>query len=330
MKTTMKKTIALILAALFVLSFAACGAKDEETPTVKTAVRLATLKGPTGIGTVKLWQENEAGTAANDYTVTLCAEPTEVMSGMAAGSFDVAACPLNMASVMYNKLNGNLQILAINTLGTLYMLSAQEVADFSALKGKTIVTAGQGATPEYVLNYLLEKNGLTDQVTVEFKSEHAEVATLAAAADANDQRVFLLPEPNVTSALLQNKTLKNVLDLSAAFETASGVSLAMGCIVAKKDYVEQNKAAVDAFLTEYKASVEYTVSDLDGTAALCEQYGVIPKAAVAKQAIPRCSITCKTGAEMQKIALENLTVLLNADAKSVGGKLPGDDFWYGV
>lgn len=326
----MKKVLSLLLALVLVVSLAACGAKDKEPPQEKANIRIATLKGPTGIGTVKLMQENDAGNAANNYAVTLCADPTEVLSGMAAGNFDVAACPLNMASVLYNKLNGNIQMLAINTLGTLYMLSANEVADISALRGKTVVLAGQGATPEYVLNYLLEKNGLKNEVTVEFKSEHAEVAALAAAADAEDTRVFLLPEPNVTAAMLQNKLLKNVLDLSAAFESASGVSLAMGCIVAKKDYVSQNKAAIDAFLAEYKTSVDFTASDVDGTAALCEQYGIIPKAAVAKQAIPRCSITCVTGVDMQKIATENLTVLLNADKKAVGGKLPGNDFWYGV
>lgn len=326
----MKKVLSIVLAVLMLLSFAACGAKQEETPAEKTAVRLATLKGPTGIGMVKLMSDNDMKTAKNNYTVTLCTDPTEVVSGMTAGNYDIAACPLNMASVLYNKLAGKVQILAVNTLGTLYMLSTKELSGIAALEGKTVVTAGQGATPEYVLDYLLEKNGLTDKVTVEFKSEHAEVATLAAAADASDDTVYMLPEPNVTSALLQNKALKNVLDLSKAFEDASGVSLAMGCIVANKDFVSANPKAIEAFLEEYKASVDYTVSDLDGTAALCETYGIIPKAAVAKQAIGRCSITCVVGTDMQKLVTENLNVLYKANPQSVGGKLPGDDFWYGV
>lgn len=327
----MKKGISLLLAVLLVLSLAACGANTDETASdTKTVVRMATLKGPTGIGTAKLWADDDAGKAKNDYTVTLCTDPTEVLNGVVEGSYDVAAVPLNMASVLYNKLNGGVQILAINTLGTLYMLATQDLADISALEGKTVVTAGQGATPEYVLNYLLEKNGLTDKVTVEFKSEHAEVATLAAAAGADDQTIYMLPEPNVTASLLQNQALKTVLDVSSAFESASGVSLAMGCIVAKKEFVEQNKDAVDAFLTEYKASVAYTETNLDDTATLCETYGIIPKAAVAKQAIPRCSITCVTGADMQKIATENLNVLLAASPKAIGGALPADDFWYGV
>ncbi len=327
----MKKGISLLLAVLLVLSLAACGANtDGNASDTKTIVRMATLKGPTGIGTAKLWADDDAGKAKNDYTVTLCTDPTEVLNGVVEGSYDVAAVPLNMASVLYNKLNGGVQILAINTLGTLYMLSTQDLADISALEGKTVLTAGQGATPEYVLNYLLEKNGLTDKVTVEFKSEHAEVATLAAAAGADDQTIYMLPEPNVTASLLQNQALKTVLDVSSAFESASGVSLAMGCIVAKKEFVEQNKDAVDAFLTEYKASVAYTETNLDDTATLCETYGIIPKAAVAKQAIPRCSITCVTGADMQKIATENLNVLLAASPKAIGGALPADDFWYGV
>ena len=162
----------------------------------------------------------------------------------------------------------------------------------------------------------------TDRLTAVTLS--ALVATLAAAATADDDTFYLLPEPNVTSALLQNSALKNVLDLSKTFETASGVSLAMGCIVAKKDFVQQNKAAIDAFLAEYQKSVEYTSTNLDDTATLCETYGIIPKAAVAKQAIPRCSIAFVTGSEMKTVATENLNVLLAASAQSVGGKLPGD------
>ena len=329
----MKKTIALLVSlALVLLTFAACGgeAQNEDAPAEKTTIRLATLKGPTGIGSVKLWADNDAGTAANAYTVTLCTDPTEVTAGMIAGSYDVAACPLNMAAVLYNKLEGNVQMLAVNTLGTLYLLSAQPLESIADLAGRTVVTAGQGATPEYVLRYLLEENGFSDSVSVEFRSEHAEVATLAAAATAEDSALYLLPEPNVTSALLQNKALSVALDLSDAFESASGVSLAMGCIVAKKDFVEANRAAVDAFLQEYKASVEYTGTNLDETAALCETYGVIPKAAVAKQAIPRCSIAFQSGAQMQETARANLEVLFAANAQSVGGALPGDDFWYGA
>lgn len=325
----MKRTISFVLALLLVLfSFSACGAEKTEEQPVQKTVRLATLKGPTGIGTVKLMEQNEASKTTNKYEVTLCSDPTEILSGIVGNNFDVAACPLNMASVLHNKTQGNVQILAVNTLGTLYLVSTQEISSIKDLAGKTIVAAGKGASPEYVLNYLLEKNGIADKVTVEYKSEHAEVATLATAATAEDSTLYLLPEPNVTVTSLKNSALKVALDLSKEFEAQSGVALAMGCIVARKDYIDANQDAVKAFLKEYEKSVAYTADNLNGTAKLCEQYGIVPKEAVAKKAIPNCNITFKTGEEMQKIVNENLKVLFDANPKSVGGKLPGEELFY--
>ena len=263
---------------------------------------------------------------ANKYTFSLSSDPTDISGGIVNGSIDIAACPLNLASVLYKKTNGNVQMLAINTLGTLYIVSKDPtITKLADLEGKTIVTAGQGATPEYVLNYLLEKNGITDKVTVEYKSEHAEVATLALSGEAD---TVLLPEPNVTAVLSKSDDFAVAVDLSKEFENVSGVSLAMGCIIARKDFVENNKDAVDAFLYEYKNSIEYVANDIDGASSLCEAYGIIPKAAVAKMAIPNCHISYLSGEDMKKTANENLTVLFNANPSSVGGELPKDDFWY--
>ncbi len=335
MKT--KKIIALILTAVMVLSFAACGAKTEpETTTepsttpvaVNAQVNIASLKGPTGIGTAKLMSDNDAGTALNKYTFTLSSDPTEISAGIISGSLDIAACPLNLASVLYNKTKGNVQMLAVNTLGVLYILTTNpDINSVADLAGKTVIASGKGATPEYVLDYLLEKNGVKDSVTVEYKSEHSEVATLAASGGAE---IVLLPEPNVTAALTQNQNLRIAVNMTTEFEKASGVSLAMGCIIVRKDFAEANKEAVNAFVSEYKKSVEYVSSNLDETSALCETYGIIPKAAVAKKAIPNCNITFISGADMKKTATENLTVLFNANAASVGGAMPDEDFWYGV
>lgn len=334
MKT--KRIIALVLAAVMLLSLAACSSKtDTTTPETTTEpvavnadINIASLKGPTGVGTAKLMADNDAGTALNHYTFTLSSDPTEVSAGIINGSFDIAACPLNLASVLYKKTNGNVQMLAINTLGVLYILSSDPtVTSIADLAGKTVVASGQGATPEYVLNYLLEKNGIADKVTVEYKSEHSEVATLAASGDA---KIVLLPEPNVTAAMSQNADLKIAVNMTTEFESASGVSLAMGCLIVRKDFAEANKDAINAFMSEYKKSIEYVSTNLDETSTLCETYGIIPKAAVAKKAIPNCNITFISGAEMKTMATENLTVLFNANASSVGGAMPGEDFWYGV
>lgn len=336
MKT--RKILALLLAVVLLFSLAACGNKSDDTttasvaPTAPTAVNanvnIAMLKGPTGIGAAKLMSDKDAGKALNNYNFTLSADPQEVLAGVVKGDFDIAACPLNVASVLYNKTQGNIQMLAINTLGTLYILSSDPaVTSIKDLAGKTVIAAGQGGTPEYVLDYLLEKNGVKGQVNVEFKSEHSEVATLATTGEAS---IVLLPEPNVTAVTMKNQNMKIAVDLSKEFETASGVSLAMGCVVARKDFVENNKAAVEAFMYEYEKSVAYVNDDVAATSTLCETYGIIPKAAVAQKAIPNCSIKFVKGADMKTVATENLTVLFNANAKSVGGKLPADDFWYGV
>ena len=324
MKQVMKRSVSILLCAILMLTFASCGAKE------KAVVRLDTLKGPTGIGSVRLMELNDAQEALNNYEISMLADPTAVIAGLAGenSEFDMAACPLNMASVLYNKTKGNIQILAVNTLGTLYLVSSNPIEKVQDLKGKTIIAAGQGASPEYVLNYLLDKNGVRDDVTVEYKSEHAEVATLAAAAEQPENTLYLLPEPNVTVTQMKNPAMKGVFDLSKAFEEVSGVSLAMGCVVVKKDFAEQNPEAVQNFMKEYEQSVAYTVEHLDETATLCEKYGIIPKAPLAKKAIPRCSITFKVGEEMQQIVLKNLTVLKDANPKAVGGKLPGDDFFY--
>lgn len=321
-----RKFSALLLAVIMLLSFAACSVGNKTPKATNTQINVTMLKGPTGIGAAKLMSDNDAGTALNKYTFTLSSDPTEISGGIISGSTDIAACPLNLAAVLYKKTNGNVQMLAVNTLGTLYILSSDPtVTKLADLEGKTVVAAGQGATPEYVLNYLLEKNGIADKVTVEYKSEHAEVATLAASGEAD---IVLLPEPNVTAVLSQNEHFAIAVDLSTAFEEASGVSLAMGCVIARKDFVENNGDAVEAFLYEYKNSIDYVTGDIDGAAGLCETYGIIPKAAVAKKAIPNCHIAYLAGDDMKKTGSENLTVLFNANPSSVGGEIPGDDFWY--
>ncbi len=240
-----KKISALIIAVIMLLSFASCTIGDKTPKATNTQINITMLKGPTGIGAVKLMSDSDAGNTLNKYTFSLSSDPTDISGGIVNGSIDIAACPLNLASVLYKKTNGNVQMLAINTLGTLYIVSKDPtITKLADLEGKTIVTAGQGATPEYVLNYLLEKNGLTDKVTVEYKSEHAEVATLALSGEAD---TVLLPEPNVTAVLSKSENFAVAVDLSKEFENVSGVSLAMGCIIARKDFVENNKAAVDAF-----------------------------------------------------------------------------------
>ncbi len=325
---------AVLLAASL---FGGCASPDEPAPSSAASeapapveMKVAGIKGPTGIGMVGLMQASDDKTTKNTYTFTVMSGPEEAQAKLSTGEVDIAAVPTNLAAALYNKTNGEVQMLAVNTLGVLYIMengdSIQSVAD---LKGKTIYSTGQGANPEYVLRYVLEKNGLDPDkdVTIEFRSENDELATLLATGEAE---VALVPEPVVTTAKLNNADLNVVLNMTEEWEKAAGGAsdLMMGCVAVRTDFAKENPQAVADFLTEYEASIQQAIDDVDGTAALCEKYGIIPKAAVAKQAIPRCNLTFVAGDEMKNRIGGYLEVLFTANPQSIGGKLPDDAFYY--
>lgn len=342
------KVISLVLSlTLIVIAFAACG-KGNENPSEsqseistdnvvnapKLKIRFATLKGPTGIGAVELMKANQDGTSYHQYDFQVLNAPDAAVAAMTSGQADVAAVPINLASSLYKATNGNIQVLAVNTLGVLYIMeNGDSIQSFADLKGKTIGATGKGATPQYVLEYLLKANGIDPEkdVTIEYKSEHAELATLLASGKID---IAMLPEPNVTSVKMQNKDLRVALNLTEEWETVAkkegktDSSLVQGVIIAKKDFVEANKDAVAAFLNEYKKSIDYVNGNVDDAAQLVETFEIIPKAAIAKNAIPNCNITFIEGERMKSLVQDNLTVLFNANPKAVGGALPNEDFYF--
>ncbi len=351
MKQT-KKITALALAA-FLLASAAAGCNNgkaassgsvasaapssasvvseqpSSAPTEKATIKLAALKGPTGLGMLKLMSDNDAKTAANNYEISLVGSPDEIVSKISTGEIDVAAVPTNLAATLYNKTNGNVQLAAINTLGVLSLLTdGEKITSVKDLKGKTVYASGQGSTPEYALNYILKQNGLEvgKDVKVQYVTEHAELATLMISGKVT---TAVLPEPFVTQVMVKNKDVKIALNITEEWNKVAGDKsvLTMGCLIVRKDFAEKNKAAFNAFLDEYKASTEYTNTDVKQAAGLSEKYGIMP-AAIAQKAIPNSNIVYIDGAEMKAKIPEFLNVLFQANPKSVGGKMPGDDFYY--
>ena len=337
----MKRLIALAMSAVMMLSLTACADGSEASSSApegssavaeeRAAVRVGGLKGPTAMGMVKLMEEDAAGTTANDYEFTLAGSADEINPLLIKGELDIAAVPTNVASVLYNKTEGQVEILALNTLGVLYVVeNGNTIQSVEDLRGKTIYSTGKGATPEYALNYILGENGLTagTDVTVEYKSEHSELASLLAAGQAD---LAVLPQPFVTSVLAKNPDVRIALNLTEEWDkvTEDGSKLTMGALVVRKDFAESNPEAVRNFLKEYQASTQYVTDEanLDDAAALIEQYGII-SAAVAKQALPYCNIVCITGEEMRTAAEGFLSILAKANPQSVGGTLPAEDFYY--
>lgn len=308
----MKKFLALIL--VFMLCFAAFA-----------EIEVAALNGPTGMGLVKLMADEEG---KGTYEFTLAGSADMVTPGLIKGDIDIACVPANLASVLYNKTGGRLVTLAVNTLGVMYILERGEsVKTISDLKGRTLYVSGKGSTPEYTINFLLRSNGLDPEkdVNIDYKSEHAECLTaLMKDADA----LAMLPQPFATVAQTKKDDIRVALDLTKEWEALeSGSNMITGVVVANKVFVQENPDAVKAFLDSYAQSVAYVNGNIPEAASLIGSYGIVD-ASVAEAAIPYCNIVCVTGEEMRGMLSGYLAVLMNQDAASVGGSLPGEDFYF--
>ena len=330
----MKRMAALCLALVLTLTAAACGKKEEEQPQEVTGEQysVAALKGPTAMGLVKLMHdaEQEDASFVNDYTFTLAASADEVAPLLIKGELDMACVPANLAATLYQKTEGEIVTLGINTLGVLYIVeNGNAVRSMADLAGKTIVASGKGSTPEYALNYLLEQNGVKpmDDVIVDWKSEHAECVSALATGAAT---IAMLPQPFVTVAQSKLPDLRVALDLTEEWDALdNGSALLTGVVVARADFVEEHPAAVEEFLTSYAESVEWVNANTAEAAELIGGYDIVD-AAVAEKALPYCNIVCITGTEMKDKLSGYLQVLCGADSASVGGAMPGDDFYYGA
>ena len=310
---------------------------EQEAAAAETAdgaLRLFVLSGPTGIGAMNLWAAADAGETAQAYNITMTGANDEIVAALSKGEADVAAIATNLASTLYNKTEGGISVLAVNTLGVLSILapagvSGEEIASVADLKGRTIYAPGQGANPEYVLRYVLSGNGLDPDadVAIQFVGEGSELLSVW----QNDPEALIMaPQPVATALLMQNEGASKLFDMTDEWDAVSGGAsrLMQGCVVVRKAFLEENPEAVETFLTEYQASIEKAQSDVEGTAALCESYGLIPKAAIAQKAIPQCGLTFVSGEEMKEQLGGYLQVMFDAAPASVGGALPADDFYY--
>lgn len=312
----------------------AAAEKTEETSAAEVltigeasdeVLRVGSLKGPTTMGLVNLMSEVESG-AKSGYSFEMQSQPDVIMSELVSGKLDIALLPANVAAVAYNKTNHGVSAIDINTLGVLYCVTGDEnIKSVKDLAGKTVLSTGQGASPEYVLNYLLEKNGVTD-CDVQFKSEATEIAALLKQDPA---QIAILPQPFVTVATAQNDQLKVAFSLTDEWKSVSSDSkLLTGVTVVRNEVLENRAAEVDQFIADHQASTEKAGTDVDTTAELVAKYGIIAKAPVAKKALPNCNIVAIAGDEMKTDLAGYLQVLFDANPKSVGGTMPDDDFYY--
>lgn len=333
----MKKWISMLLALLLSLSLVACGAQDtassdgvQETKHDAVDVNVYVLSGPTGIGAMNLWAKSDAGATLDRYHFTMPGANDEVVAAISNGDADIACVATNLAATLYNKTEGGITVLAVNTLGVLSMLTnGEEILSVSDLAGRTVYTPGQGANPEYILRYVLSGNGLDpdSDVTVRFVGESSELLSVW---QTEPDAVIMAPQPVATSILIQNEGAIKVFDMTEEWNAVSGgeSTLMMGCVIVRNEFLAAYPQVVEDFLTEYADSIVGAQDDVEGTAALCEHYGLIPKAALAAKAMPECGLTFVSGDAMRTQLAGYLQVMYDANPKSVGGAMPGDDFYY--
>ena len=328
-----KSIVSLLLALTLALSLTACGGQantepeqPDDTPTA-AEVNLYVLSGPTGIGAMNLWAAADAGETENTYHITMSGANDEVVAAISKGEADIAAVATNMAAALYNKTEGGVTVLAVNTLGVLSLLgNGQEAASIADLAGKTIYAPGQGANPEYILRYVLTGNGLDPDkdVTIQFVGEGSELLTVW---QSDPDAVILAPQPVATSILMQNENAAKLFDMTEEWSKISGNQLMMGCVIVRNAFLQENPGAVELFLKEYAASTDYANTHAAETAILVEKLGIV-KAAVAEKALPGCNLICITGKEMKTAVNGYLQTLYDLKSESVGGAMPTDGFYW--
>lgn len=326
----------ILVFALTLVIFAGCAAGNGSVDppnngdaTSSVTMNIASLKGPTTMGMVKLMKDAEGDEGEGAYNFEIYGTADEIVPKLVSGEVDIALLPCNLASVLYNKTEGKVQVAAINTLSVLYVVeSGDSINSLQDLVGKTVYSTGKGTTPEYSFNYILRANGIDPEkdLKIEFKSEATEIAALLS---REGEAIAVLPQPYISTVMMQNDKVRVALSFNQEWNKVnSESSMVTGVLLVRKEFAEENKEAFLEFLEAYKASTEYVNNNITEAAEWIAEYGIVAKAQVAVKALPDSSIVYIDGSDMKTRVAGYLEVLFEANPQSVGGALPGDDFYF--
>ena len=328
--------LSLMLVIVMALGLTACGGEKGTASTSSTEsqvaytpvdMTVACMTGPTGVGMAKLMADSAAKTTANNYTFTVAAAATEINAKFLKGEINIASVPTNVAATLYNKTQGKVRMLAVNTYGVLSILEKGDtIKSIADLKGKTIYSTGKGQNPEFILKHILTKNGIDPEkdITINFVSSEDLVQKLI----SGEAEIALAPEPAATTVMVKNADLRRALSINDEWSKVSDTELMMGCVIALDSYVTANPEAVAKFLEEYEKSIQFAIENVDEAAKHCATYKITASEAIAKKAIPTCNLCYVTGSDMKTNVNGYLNVLFTANAESIGGAMPKDDFYY--
>ena len=319
-----KRIIALILLVAVLATTTSCFQKQ---PAEKTNVVVAGLRGPTSMGMIRLFEDQSLN--SDSYSVEYIAEsaPDALTAKILNNEIQIAAVPTNLASILYNRTEGEIQFLALNTLGVIHVVGTLDIQELSDLKGETLHISGKGATPDYAVNYLLQSLGLSDDVELVFYADHA---TLAQAVIAGDAKAAVLPQPFVTQVIMQSDQIRLLVDLNDEWEkvTQGSSVLSMGCLIVNKEFAKNNKDFILEFLQQYENSVNWVNENSSDAGILIAKHGILQNSDLAAAAIPASAIVYRS-AQDSKDEIENfLQILMDYNPSSIGGKLPDENFYF--
>lgn len=324
------RLLTLILSLVLILPFAlsACSGNKQDGEPGKA--NIAVLNGTTGFGIAKLMSDAKDGKTDMEYTITVETDASIIQSALINGDVDIAALPTNAAAALYNKTKGGVKIVAVNTLGVLYLMTnGVEIDSIEDLKGKTVYAPAQN--PAFIFEAICRANGLEPGKDITIDTGYAQPADLRAALVSGQVGIAVLPEPMVTIAKSANQNLAVSLDLTAEWEKVYGEnSLMQGCIVVRTEWAEAHPDELAQFLKDYEASVNFTVSSPKEASELIVENGIFAgKAPVAENAIPKCNIVYMDSDDNIEECLNKFfSALYAVNPKAVGGKIPDSGIYY--
>jgi NitT/TauT family transport system substrate-binding protein len=299
-------------------------AKDSKT---QSTLAIATLKGPSSMGMVKLIDSLESAESPN-IVVEILNEPIQVRKMIIDGSADFAILPTTMAALIYNK-GLEYQLIAVPVWGTLYLFGSDTtITNWEHLIGKRVHVMAKGMTPDVLFRYLLEKNGINPESDLKLDYSfptHIDLANAIASGQAN---LGVISEPMVSLAMHKNKSIKPIFDLNYEWQKSLNMPIPQTALLVKKGIAVNHPEIVEQLLVSYEASSKWVNQYPDSAANLIIKHKILPNYEVAFNAIPRSNLKFVRAKGITMQVEEYLRVFYQMNPDIVGGKIPDENFYY--
>ncbi|MDX9846980.1 MAG: MqnA/MqnD/SBP family protein [Tenuifilaceae bacterium] len=292
----------------------------------KDYVTIATLKGPSAMGMIKLI-DSLNHTSDKRIRVEILNEPIQVRKMVIDGTADFAILPTTMAAILYNR-GIDYQLAAIPVWGTLYLFGTDTtITAWNMLRGKTINLMGKGMTPDVLFKHLLIENGINPDVDVRLDYRFPTHIDLANAVAAGQAKLGVISEPLVSLVMERNSKIKAIFDLNAEWQKVMDMPIAQTAFLVKGELANANKELVDRILKSYDYSTQWVNQNPDSAAHLIVKYDILPSVEVARKSIPRSNLYFSRVRSIRMEIESYLNVFYQMNPDIVGGRLPDENFY---